>query len=58
MGGPPSINLLGEIYICIALLNINYIFFFPLILTLFLAIVYTLILYRVSQQGNQSKNII
>ena len=51
MGGPPTLNLLREIYLIIGLTTNNRTLALPLSLSAFLAAGYTLILYSSSQQG-------
>lgn len=58
MGGPPSLNLLAELFSIISLISFNYAFRLPLSLILFLAARFRLILYRLTQQGLTSKKTI
>ena len=58
IGGPPSLNLLAELFSMISLINLNHIFSLPLSLILFLAARFRLILYRLTQQGLTAKKII
>lgn len=51
MGGPPTINLLGEIVCVLSILSFNFYFLIFLGVISFLAVAYTLILYSSTQQG-------
>lgn len=51
MGGPPTINLISEIYLIIRLVSNNIWILIPLSILTFLGVAYTLVLYASSQQG-------
>nr|AFQ62162.1 NADH dehydrogenase subunit 4 [Endomychus coccineus] len=51
MAAPPSLNLLGEIFIINSLVNYSYFFMFLLMLLSFFSAVYSLFLYSFSQHG-------
>lgn len=57
IGGPPSINLIREIYLIISLISNRAISLVPLRILAFMGVAYTLILYASSQQGPKNRVI-
>jgi len=56
IGAPPTINLVREIYLIIAIVNSRFISLLSLALITFLAVAYTLVIYRNTQQGQLRNN--
>nr|YP_010535891.1 NADH dehydrogenase subunit 4 [Nodopelta heminoda]UYB79129.1 NADH dehydrogenase subunit 4 [Nodopelta heminoda] len=57
MAAPPSINLLGELLIIPSIMMNNFFLFLPFIFMSFLAAVYSLYLYVVTQHGGSPKTL-
>ena len=53
IGGPPTVNLLSEILIVVAVFNINAVLRIPITFTLFLAVAFSLLIYTSSQHGQK-----
>lgn len=53
IGGPPTVNLSGEILCIISLVNLSSLFRVPLFILTFLAAAFTLILYSATQHGQE-----
>nr|AML26670.1 NADH dehydrogenase subunit 4 [Ptiliidae sp. BMNH 1274726] len=52
MSAPPSLNLLGEIFLIISIMSYNFLMFIPLMMVLFFSGAYSLYLYSYSQHGS------
>lgn len=56
IGGPPTINLIREIYLITRIINVSKISYIMLGLITFLAVVYTLVIYSSTQHGQKRQN--